>query len=101
MCRSEQIWALDEGKLVVPILAAPGTPVPIYLKSLQYRKYPEQESQLLLDIVAGAGPVVPIPRVLRYDTVPNLPQGYLARDKAVVALRDVVFTESGDTSIPL
>ena len=40
ICRAEQIWALDEGKVVIPVLAVAGTPVPIHLKGRQWRKFP-------------------------------------------------------------
>src|SRR5690242_1681154 len=42
ICRAEQIWALDEGKLVIPVLAVPGAPVPIHLKSRNWRRFPDQ-----------------------------------------------------------
>jgi WD40 repeat protein len=99
ICRSEQIWALDEGKVVIPVLAVPGAPVPIHLKSRNYRKYPEQEAELLLDIASDPAPLVPAQRALHYDTVPSLPSGYIARDKAVADLRDAVFMGGEDTSI--
>src|SRR5215471_19516343 len=50
ICRAEQIWALDEGKLVIPVLAEAGSPVPIHLKSRNWRRFPEQQTELLLDI---------------------------------------------------
>ncbi|MGA8028294.1 MAG: hypothetical protein WB992_14215 [Bryobacteraceae bacterium] len=50
ICRAEQIRALDEGKVVIPVLAVAGSPVPIHLKSRNYRKYPEQEAELLADV---------------------------------------------------
>ncbi len=92
MCRAEQIWALDEGKVVIPVLAVAGTPVPLHLKSRQWRKYPEQQAELLCDIATEAA-AVPTSRPLRYDTVPNLPQNHLVREKALAELRDLVFTE--------
>ena len=80
ICRAEQIWALDEGKVVIPVLAAAGTPVPIHLKGRQWRKYPEQQAELLDDIAGGVA-AIPASRPLRYDTVPNLPQNHLIREK--------------------
>src|SRR5215831_15656091 len=41
ICRAEQMWALDEGKLVIPVLAVAGAPVPIHLKSRNWRQFPE------------------------------------------------------------
>jgi hypothetical protein len=34
ICRAEQIWALDEGKVVIPVLAGGGALVPIVGSSL-------------------------------------------------------------------
>jgi hypothetical protein len=101
ICRAEQIWALDEGKVVIPVLAAAGTKVPIHLKSRQYRKYPEQQAELLRDLEAEAALATPdpAPRPLRYDTVPNLPQNHVMREKALAELRDLVFTEGAGSNI--
>jgi hypothetical protein len=73
ICRAEQMWALDEGKLVIPVLAVAGTPVPIHLKSRNWRRFPEQQAELLADIATEPAAVAPTARPLRYDTVPNLP----------------------------
>ena len=55
ICRAEQIWALDEGKLVIPVLASADTKIiPLFLKSLNYRKFPEQKAEVLQDL--GAEP---------------------------------------------
>ena len=99
ICRAEQMWALDEGKLVIPVLAVAGAPVPIHLKSLNWRRFPEQQEELLADIASEAGVVTPVDRPLRYDTVPNLPQNYLVRAQHLAALRDLVFTEGAGGNI--
>ena len=57
ICRAEQIWALEEGKVVIPVLAVAGAPVPIHLKSRQWRKCPEQQDELLADIATGVAAV--------------------------------------------
>ena len=98
ICRAEQIWALDEGKAVIPVLAVAGTPVPIHLKSRQWRKYPEQQADLLNDI-AGEVAAIPTSRPLRYDTVPNLPRNHVIREKPLAELRDLVFTEGAGANI--
>ena len=99
ICRAEQMWALDEGKLVIPVLAVAGTPVPIHLKSRNWRRFPEQQAELLADIASEAGVVTPADRPLRYDTVPNLPQNYLVRAQHLAGLRDLVFTEGAGANI--
>jgi WD40 repeat protein len=99
ICRAEQIWALDEGKRVIPVLAGPGAPVPIHLKSLNYRKYPEHQADLLADLNATVPAPTPTPRPLRYDTVPNLPQNHVIRAKPLADLRDLVFTEGAGANI--
>ena len=99
ICRGEQIWALEESKVVIPVLAAPGAPVPIYLKSTQYRKYPEQQAELLADIDTSVVGEERFSRPLRYDTIPNLPQHFVPREEAMVNLRDLVFTEGAGANI--
>jgi hypothetical protein len=61
ICRAEQIWALEQGKVVIPVLAVDGAPVPLHLKSRNYRKYPEQQAELLADIGHPAPAAAPIP----------------------------------------
>ena len=99
ICRAEQMWALDEGKLVIPVMAVVGAPVPIHLKSRNWRRFPEQQAELLADIASESGVVRRTDRPLRYDTVPNLPQNYLVRAQHVAGLRDLVFTEGAGGNI--
>src|SRR5947209_7899851 len=50
ICRAEQMWALEGGKLVIPVLAVADTKyVPINLKSRMWRRFPEQQAELLAD----------------------------------------------------
>jgi WD40 repeat protein len=100
-CRAEQIWALDEGKLVIPVLAVGGASVPVHLRSLNWRRYPGQQTELLNDIVAEPAAVTPTLRTLRYDTIPNLPQNHLIREKALDDLRDLVFTGGQGANIAI
>jgi WD40 repeat protein len=94
-CRAEQLMALDDGKAVIPVMAAPGVQVPIHLYTRNWRKYPDQRAELLEDIRAKkltrAEPQPP--PVLHYDTVPNLPQNHIPRPDLIAQLRDLVFTE--------
>jgi WD40 repeat protein len=99
ICRAEQISALDEGKPVIPVLAVAGTPLPFYLKSRNWRRFPEQQAELLSDIAAAPAAEAPTARPLRYDTVPNLPQNYLIREQPLAGLRDLVFTEGAGANI--
>lgn len=99
ICRSEQIWALDEGKAVIPVLAVAGAPVPVYLKSRHWRKYPEQEAALLRDIANERGVTAPTPRPLRYDSVPNLPENHVVRQHSLATLRDLLFAETRSANI--
>ena len=99
ICRAEQIWALDEGKVVIPVMAVAGAPVPIHLYGKNRRKFPEQQAELLADIGAERAAVAPIDRPLRYDTVPNLPQNHVMRAEPLARLRDLVFTEGAGANI--
>jgi WD40 repeat protein len=97
ICRAEQIWALDEGRRVIPVLAVANATVPVYLKSLNYREYPKQKAELLADL--SLAPPERKPRPLLYDTVPNLPQNHVVREMALSDLRDLVFTEGAGANI--
>jgi hypothetical protein len=98
-CRSEQQFAVDAGKSVIPVIAAPSVQVPIHLYSRNWRKYPDQRAEL--DIRAEE-PIRTEPRpppVLHYDTVPKLPQNHIARPDLIAQLRDLVFTEGEEGNI--
>ncbi len=41
-CRNEQLWALNNGRLVIPVIAARNLHPPIHLTGLIARKYPEE-----------------------------------------------------------
>lgn len=97
ICRAERIWALDEGKRVIAILAVANAPVPLYLKGLNYRQYPNQEVELLADL--SLAPPERKPRPVLYDTIPSLPQNFVVREKALSDLRDLVFTEGAGSNI--
>jgi hypothetical protein len=99
ICRAEHIWALDKHKLVIPVLANPDAEIPLYLKPLNYRKFPEQQSDLLNDLGVEAIPAPPSARPLRYDTIPNLPQNHIVREGALADLRNLVFSESENGNI--
>jgi hypothetical protein len=99
ICRAEQMWALREGKHVIPVLATPNAPRPLYLSTLNYRKFPGQARDLLADLdsqpITTPSDVIP----LRYDTIPPLPQNFIPREQAIAELRNLVFTEGEQTNI--
>ncbi len=97
-CRAEQMWALSEGKQVIPVIATSEAPLPLHLTSLNYRRLPEQESDLLADLVAQPASVrSDVPQ--RYDTIPPLPQNFIPRETAVAELRDLLFTEGQERNV--
>jgi WD40 repeat protein len=99
ICRAEQIWALEVGKHVIPVLAAANAPRPLHLRTLNYRNFPDQQRELLADLdPQPQSPPPDIPR-LRYDTIPPLPLNFIPREEALAKLRAVVFTEGQETNI--
>ena len=52
ICRAEQMWALEGHKHVIPVLGTPNALCPLHLRTLNYRKFPDQERDLLADIDA-------------------------------------------------
>ena len=102
ICRAEQIWALDKCKHVIPVLAtAEIDVVPLYLKSRNYRKFPEQQTDLLKDL-AAAEPIMDPPTTVRPSVTtqfPNLPQNHVIRETALTELRNLVFTEGAGGNI--
>jgi hypothetical protein len=98
ICRAEQMWALEERKQVIPVLATANAPRPLHLRRLNYRRLPEQQSELLADL--DAQPVtVPDGGPPRYDTIPPLPQNFIPREKIIAELRDLIFTEGEESNI--
>jgi hypothetical protein len=83
ICRAEQMWALDQRKHVIPVLAASNAPRPVYLWTLNYRKFPEQEREVLADLYMQPVNTLVEPKPLRYDTIPPLPQNFIPREKAI------------------
>src|SRR5262245_37909596 len=71
ICRAEQTWALDKGKLVIPVVAD-GADAPVHLYARNWRRFPGQQAELLADIATEPTATPAAPRTLRYDTVPNL-----------------------------
>jgi len=63
ICRAEQLRSLRKGKCVIPLVAGyGGEVVPLYLEGKNWRRYPEQWTELLGDIEAqrrGSCPGLP------------------------------------------
>jgi WD40 repeat protein len=110
ICRAEQLRSLRQGKCVIPVLAAPGTDIPLHLEPKQYldftntRSYDAAFHSLLTDIAALNGAVLP-PRYrttpATYVTVPPTVANYIDRPEALRALRDTLFAADGHRAIAL
>jgi len=95
-CRDEQLWALQAGKLVIPVMTGDGVLPPIYLTSRLWRRYPEQMAELLLDLAADSDAA---PRKFHFATIPTPPQNHIPRADLVARLRDLVFAAPEGTNI--
>jgi hypothetical protein len=71
ICRAEQLRSLRHAKCVIPLLAAPGTDIPLHLEAKQYRDFTHAPSydaafrSLLADIAARNGAALPPPTAPR------------------------------------
>src|SRR4051812_21196482 len=100
ICRAEQMWALDNGKQVIPVLATRNARRPAHLYSLNFRTLPADESQLLADLGSEWRPSTnSFANPLRYNTIPPLPPNFISRENAVSDLRNLLFTEGEETNI--
>jgi hypothetical protein len=106
ICRAEQLHALRKGKVVIPILAAANTDVPLHLEAKNYRDlsndltYAPQLRLLITDIRAGNEGIRLREEFRRtsYVTVPPLPRNFIALPHALERLRDAVMrADSGPT----
>jgi len=101
ICRAEQLRALRKGKRVIPILAKPGTDIPLHLETKNYRRA-DQLELLLRDIQTGKNAVVLRQEFQQtYVTAPPLPRNYLPRPDALGAIRNALLTEDPGPSIAL
>jgi len=95
ICRAEQLRSLRKGKCLIPVLAGyGGEVVPLYLEGKNWRRYPEQWSELLGDIEAHNGAALaPGYRTTpaTYITAPPTVANYIERREAVRALRETLF----------
>jgi hypothetical protein len=110
ICRAEQLRSLRHGKCVIPLLAVPGTDIPLHLEPKHYLDFTHDGSyaaafrSLLADIDTLNGAVLP-PRYrttpAHYISVPPTVANYIDRPEAVRALRDTLFTADGHRTIAL
>ena len=110
ICRAEQLRSLRQGKCVIPVLAAPGTDIPLHLEPKHYldftdtRSYDAAFHSLLTDIAALNGAALP-PRYrttpATYVTVPPTVANYIDRREAIRALRDTLFAAADHRAIAL
>jgi WD40 repeat protein len=102
ICRAEQLRSLRKGKRVIPLLAASGSEIPLYLEARQYRdftganRYASEFNLLLEDITGGAG--VALKNEYRetrvaYVTAPPRVTNYIERPEDLRALRDELFAD--------
>ena len=94
ICRCERIRAFRKKKTLIPVLAVPGTDLPLELEGRIYRdltdakRYAAEVGLLLNDIQhPGADAVIPERLRRTYVTAPALPGQYVARPDALAALR--------------
>ena len=110
ICRAEQLRSLRKGKCVVPLLAATGCDIPLYLETKNYRDFRREEGyaasyQLLLGDIEGrngtglAAAYRTTPTA--YISVPPTVVNYVHRPEAVRALRDTLFGADGHRAIAL
>jgi WD40 repeat protein len=99
ICRAEQMWALESGKRVIPVLASSNAPRPLHLTTLNYRTFPGQTAEIVSDVQVQAPHTERLTLTRRYDTLPALPPSFIAREEAIAELRTLVFTEGEETNI--
>jgi hypothetical protein len=108
ICRAEQLRALRKGRRVIPLLAQPGSDIPLHLEAKNYRDftgakpYAAEFSLLLEDIRLGRN-AVPLRVKFRttYVTAPPLPRNYVERPEALANLRNALITDGSGSSIAL
>jgi WD40 repeat protein len=105
ICRAEQLRSLRLTKCVIPVLAGYGAEVvPLHLEGKNWRKYPEQWTELLGDISRRDGAALPERyRETRatYISVPPRVANLIERPEALRALRDTLFAADGDRAVAL
>jgi WD40 repeat protein len=108
ICRAEQLRALRKGKRVIPLLAQPGSDIPLHLEAKHYRDftgarpYNPQFKLLLEDIRLGRTAITLQLRFrTTYVTAPPLPRNYVERPEALANLRQALMTDGSGPTIAL
>jgi hypothetical protein len=110
ICRAEQLRSLRKQKCVIPILVTGQSDRPLHLESKHYLDFSSERSYrtsfraLLATIRARNGAALPTnyrvtPAV--YITAPPRVINYIHRPEAILALRDVLFSEGDSRSVAL
>jgi WD40 repeat protein len=101
ICRCERIRAFRKKKTLIPVLAVPGTDLPLELEGRVWRDFTDVkryqgEVTLLLNDILHPGADGAIPERLRrtYVTAPALPAQYIARHDALAALRASLISDA-------
>jgi hypothetical protein len=100
ICRCEQMRALRHSKCVIPLIVQATVDRPVYLESLHYLDFSNQEefnqrmSDLEKAIVARRGAVLSRAfRKTRYDTLPPLPPNFVARPEELDELYHAILND--------
>src|SRR5262249_41744637 len=98
--------SLRKGKCVIPVLAQPGSDIPLHLETKNYRNlagsaYAPGFQKLLQDIGARKGVALKAEYRITYVTAPPLPRNYVDRPDALARLRNRLVTEGAGPSIAL
>jgi WD40 repeat protein len=105
ICRAEQVWALDEGKCVIPVHVQRECRVPIHLKARQYLDfsnpafYSEHLPNLIAAIKKKEGVVISPELLGRYNNTPALPQNFVPRPEILERFRNTLFAEAANRTI--
>ena len=108
ICRAEQLRALRKGKLVIPLIATPGSDRPLHLEPDNYRDFSgtlpyERQLRTLLEDLGHrrGGAVLYAPYRTTYVTAPPLPRNFVERLDEQKSLRQALIADSDDYSIAI
>jgi hypothetical protein len=102
--------SIRKGKCVIPLLAAPGSDIPLHLVPKNYRDFSEKRTytasfrSLVTDIETRSGVAMPPSYRLTpatYISGPPTVKNYIDRPKEIRALRDTLFEEDEREAVAL